>query len=267
MSTLAPARRMRQKSVALVAAAGLLVIGLAVVFGSSARPVVAGPNCNASGSIDSEELAFLTLINQYRQQNGLGALALSSTLNRSAEWKSQHLGANAYFAHDDVPINRTWVQRLRDCGYTYNAWLGENIAAGNSTAANTFEQWRTSPGHDANMLGSHYTAIGIGRVYVAGSPYVWYWTTDFGSVADGYGTPAAPTATATRTPTPLPTLPPGPLPCADVTGDGRVQLTDVMFVAGHHGTTNALADLDNDGVVGLNDVLIAAGQFGSSCTA
>ena len=69
---------------------------------------------------------------------------------------------------------------------TANAWLGENIAVGNGDAATTFEQWRGSPGHNANMLGVNYTTIGIGRAYNATSQYSWYWTTDFASVSDGY---------------------------------------------------------------------------------
>ena len=94
------------------------------------------------------------------------------------------MAQNAYFAHDD--LTRTWVDRIRDCGYGYNTWLGENIAAGFSTAQSVFDAWRNSPGHNANMLGANYTAIGIGRSYLAGSPYGWYWTTDFGGVSDGF---------------------------------------------------------------------------------
>jgi len=44
--------------------------------------------------------------------------------------------------------------------------MGENIAAGNSDAWNTFVQWRESPGHNANMLTGEFTCIGIGRAVV-----------------------------------------------------------------------------------------------------
>ena len=36
-------------------------------------------------------------------------------------------------------------------GYGYLTAKAENIAAGNATAAATFDQWRNSPSHDANM--------------------------------------------------------------------------------------------------------------------
>jgi uncharacterized protein YkwD len=162
----------------------------------------AAGDCTADASLDSEEQAFLVLINNYRQQNGLQPLGASYLLSKAAQWKSQDMGANAYFAHDD--LNRTWVQRIRDCGYGYNAWLGENIAAGYQTAQSVFEGWRNSPGHNANMLGENYTAIGIGRAVVPGSPYGTYWSTEFASVLDPWPG-ATPVATATRTPTRTPT--------------------------------------------------------------
>jgi uncharacterized protein YkwD len=146
--------------------------------------------CNADETIDAEEQAFLKLINQHRAANGRAPLGLSYTLSRAAAWKSYDLGVNRYFAHDD--LDRSWSQRIRDCGYRYNTYLGENIAAGVSSAQSAFDLWRNSSGHNANMLGANYTTIGIGRAYVAGSPYGWYWTTEFGGIDDGYATIGGP---------------------------------------------------------------------------
>jgi hypothetical protein len=81
---------------------------------------------------------------------------------------------------------------MKNAGYQ-GGWMAENIAAGNETAAKTFEQWKNSPGHNTNMLGEHYRAIGIGRAYDAASPYRWYWTTDFGDrIDDSVNTPTDP---------------------------------------------------------------------------
>lgn len=148
------------------------------------RPAAAATGCNTDEIVDAEEQAFLALVNQHRVQNGRAPLGLSYTLSRAAAWKSRDMGVGAYFAHDD--IGRTWVQRIRDCGYRYNTYIGENIAAGVASAQAAFDLWKNSPGHNANMLGTNYTTIGIGREYVAGSPYGWYWTTEFGGVDDGY---------------------------------------------------------------------------------
>lgn len=168
------------------------LLGTAAALGGprAAHRVSATGDCVADERVDAEELAFLALVNQHRAQNGLAPLGLSYTLSRAGAWKSRDLGVNRYFAHDD--LSRTWVQRIRDCGYRYNTYIGENIAAGVSSAQGAFDLWKNSPGHNANMLGANYTAIGIGREYVPGSPYGWYWTTEFGGVNDGYAEIAEP---------------------------------------------------------------------------
>jgi len=245
-------------------AALILVAGLY----SGSAPVSALTNCTVDASIDSEEQAFLTIINQYRAQNHLGALKLSSTLNQSAAWKSQDMAFNGYVAHDDTPINRTWIQRIRDCGYGYNAWIGENIAVGNSSASATFEQWRGSPPHNDNMLGQYYTTIGIGRAYNANSQYKWYWTTEFGSYSDGY-TPAdpspTPTPTSTTPPSETPAPPPASTPCTDVTNDGHVNMQDILYVVNHYRTNDPIADLDGSGMVGVQDIVLVVADYGQTC--
>src|SRR5207248_1517546 len=153
---------------------------------STATPATNACSVSATSiALDTEESAFLTLINNYRAANAAPPLAISYTLTKSSAWKSHDLGANSYFAHDD--LNRTWIQRIAACGYTASGYIGENIAAGYQSAQAVFDAWRNSPGHNANMVSATYHAIGIGREYVAGSPYGWYWTTDFGAVADGAG--------------------------------------------------------------------------------
>jgi uncharacterized protein YkwD len=188
--------------------AGVIAAALVgVALSRPEGPATAAGDCTADASLDSEEQQFLVLINQHRANNGLPPLQASYLLSKASQWKSNDLGVNAYFAHDD--LSRTWVQRIRDCGYGYNTYLGENIAAGVSTAQGAFDLWKNSPGHNANMLSSNYTAIGIGRAFVSGSPYGWYWTTDFGGVVDAWpGGGSTPTNTPTRTPTRTPTATP-----------------------------------------------------------
>ena len=101
----------------LLGISSLIAICVITALYTSSTRTLALTNCTVDASIDSEEQAFLNKINEYRQQNGLGALKLSTTLDRSAAWKSQDMANNAYVAHDDTPTGRTWVQRIRDCGY------------------------------------------------------------------------------------------------------------------------------------------------------
>ena len=174
-------------------AAALLALALVAGIGNRATPhASAAGDCTIDASMDSEESAFLVLINNYRAQNSLGPLTASYMLTRASAWKSKDLATNNYFAHDDLA--RTWSQRIRDCSYGFNTYLGENIAAGYTTAQAVFDGWKSSPGHNANMLGANYTTIGIGRYFVQGSTYGWYWTTDFGGFSDGWATATDTTA-------------------------------------------------------------------------
>lgn len=169
------------------APSALLVLALFVGTGHRApSSASAAGDCTVDATMDSEEQAFLVLINNYRAQNSLGPLSASYMLTRASAWKSKDLATNNYFAHDD--LTRTWSARIVDCDYGFNTWLGENIAAGYTTAASVFAGWQASPGHNANMLGTNYTTIGIGRYFVQGSTYGWYWTTDFGGFSDGWAT-------------------------------------------------------------------------------
>jgi uncharacterized protein YkwD len=61
--------------------------------------------------------------------------------------------------------------------------MAENIAAGNTGAQGTFNQWKNSPGHDAVMKSSVYEVIGIGRA-IGPSVYGAYWTTNFGGASE-----------------------------------------------------------------------------------
>ncbi|MBI1764861.1 MAG: VCBS repeat-containing protein [Acidobacteria bacterium] len=160
----------------------------------------------AQTALDSEELAFVQLINNYRQQNGLAPLQVSVTLTNAAKWMSADMAARGYFSHTDS-LGRDPFVRMAAFGYNYQTYKGENIAAGNSTALATFNQWKNSAGHNQNMLTSAYTVMGIGRVAAPGSPYGYYWTNDFGGYVDQIipiGPPPSPTPTATPTPLPIP---------------------------------------------------------------
>jgi uncharacterized protein YkwD len=143
---------------------------------------------NEAQLLDAEEQEFLRLINQHRAANGLPALTATRMLDQVSYNHSADMAARNYFSHTSQD-GRTFDQRMRDGEYTYNTYLGENIAAGNATGAATFEQWRNSAGHNANMLSANFRAIGIGRAYSATSTYRWYWTTDFGGVVDNTALP------------------------------------------------------------------------------
>ncbi|GAB4335854.1 MAG: hypothetical protein Kow0010_23480 [Dehalococcoidia bacterium] len=193
--------------VASLALSGVIMFAAGLAGGPTAPNARALTNCTGGApALDGEEMAFLSLINDYRAQNGLGPLVVSDSLTRAAAWMVNDMGTKGYFSHTDS-LGRSPSGRAQDCGYPGGA--GENLAAGTvwDTAQEAFDAWKDSPGHNANMLTGSYQAIGIAREYVAGSPYGWYWSTKFGLVVEGggSGSTATPTNTPTSTHTPTPT--------------------------------------------------------------
>jgi len=131
-------------------------------------------NGSSGYAADGEEHAFLTLINGYRAQNGLGALALNDQLSAFARHHSESMAQKDYFAHSSL-------DNVKNFGYANWRLVGENLFAGGASASSAMEAWKNSPPHNKNMLYSNYSQIGIGRAYNSGSKYGWYWTTTFGS--------------------------------------------------------------------------------------
>jgi uncharacterized protein (TIGR03437 family) len=142
-----------------------------------------GLNARAQVDVDGDERMMLNLINEYRAQKGLRQLKISISLTRSAEWMSGDMAAKNYFSHTDSQGRDPFV-RMSAFGYNYQTYKGENLAAGYSDPASTFNQWKNSAGHNAAMLNGNYSVIGIARVYGGSSTYKWYWTTDFGGYVD-----------------------------------------------------------------------------------
>lgn len=213
------------------------------------------PQHAQSVTLDAEEQAFLTLINNYRQQNGLSTLQASVTLTNAAKWMSGDMAAKNYFSHTDS-LGRDPFTRMAAFGYNYNTYMGENIAAGYSDAANTFNQWKNSSGHNANMLNPNYKVIGIGRVANLSSTYRYYWTTGFGGYVDqvisGGGTPTpTPTPTPTATPTPRPSATPTPTPTPTPT---TVALLNPSFESG-------LANWTTSGYVYYTTSYVTSGSY------
>src|SRR3972149_7072068 len=188
-----------------------LVLTLVLTLALALVAVAGMPKgAGADPALDGEEQAFLTLINNYRTQNGLGTFSLNTELTNAADWMSNDMAVNNYFSHTDS-LGRDPFQRMAAFGYSYNTWKGENLAAGPDTAQGALDLWKNSPGHNANMLNANFKVIGIARVYGAGTTYGWYWTNDFG----GQGSappPPAPTPTTPPPPPPEPTEPPPPPP-------------------------------------------------------
>ena len=123
---------------------------------------------------DNEERKFLDLINDYRKRNGAGALSLNTSLGSAADAHSRDMAKKNSFRHSKTK------QLIERHGYKNWRTYGENIAAGDETAEQVFQSWKSSAPHDRNMRSKDFTEIGIGRAHARSSKYGWYWTTIFG---------------------------------------------------------------------------------------
>lgn len=145
--------------------------------------LILGPvGLNQAQANEAEEQQLLDLINKYRQENGVTPLVPSGTLSTSAEHHSKDMSDHDFFSHrtkesSHYPADSGPADRMAREGYPTDAATAENIASGQPTADEVFDDWRRSPEHDAAMLDGQYTAAGVGQDGT-------YWTTDFGSVSD-----------------------------------------------------------------------------------
>jgi uncharacterized protein YkwD len=185
-------------------ALGLLVVAALFLSLSTPHVGIAGPQ------LGQDEEALLDLINGHRVDNGLSPLSISPTLTDAALWMSRDMAENDYFSHTDS-LGRDPFQRMADFGYDYNTWKGENLAAGSDTPQMTFELWRESSGHNANMLSSNFVVVGLAKAYGPNSTYGWYWAAEFGGY-DEAGSPPPSPPEPTPTPEPPPPSPPEPTP-------------------------------------------------------
>jgi uncharacterized protein YkwD len=172
---------------------------VAVLFG------VVMPSGAQAYSYSQEEINFVNMLNDYRAANGLSPLLVSDMISEATYRHNHDMAKYGFFSHYSVQsdwfaTNATPWDRMAASGYNFNTSKGENIAAGQSTAAAVFDAWKNSAGHNANMLNSAYTVIGVSEYQLAGSPYTFYWTTDFGGYVDSsaHTVSGAPTPTTSR---------------------------------------------------------------------
>ena len=127
-----------------------------------------------SGPCATAKSDILRLVNQARAANGVSpALTDDSRLDTAAQAHTNYMTSTLNFDHTG------WVAEIAATGYP-GGTLGQNIAAGYTTASSVMQGWMNSPGHKANILNPSFKNLGVGCGYTSSGPYHWYWTQDFG---------------------------------------------------------------------------------------
>lgn len=128
----------------------------------------------------ASEKELLELINKERIARKLTPLKLDTNLVRAARYHANDMARENYFDHDSynrengklVEVISTF-DRIRL--FYSNFANTENIAAGNSSASETYRQWFNSPGHNANMFNTSAKNVGIAVAYDPSSSFGYYW--------------------------------------------------------------------------------------------
>jgi uncharacterized protein YkwD len=177
-SKAATARRSAAAKASTATSAAAKAAALLAAKGSAPNvtgaPLLLGPVTESVAEAEA-----VRLVNVERANSGCPAVVTDPTLVRLARGHSQDMAGAAGFKHNGSD-GRTPFQRMTAVGYDYSV-AAENIAAGQPNAAAVMAAWMASPGHRANILDCRFTQIGVGVVNVPGTPYVVYWTQEFGA--------------------------------------------------------------------------------------
>jgi uncharacterized protein YkwD len=130
---------------------------------------------------NSDEVALLALVNEYRTQHGMWPLKLSPTLSAASRWMSEDMASHEYLSHTDS-LGRDPSKRMADFGYEPSSCWGEVLSGADSPQA-AFQSWRDSPQHEAIMLDAFLVA-GVGKASNPQSPYRAFWTMDLRGYQD-----------------------------------------------------------------------------------
>jgi uncharacterized protein YkwD len=104
---------------------------------------------------------MLSMLNAYRQQNGLPPLRHDPKLDQVSQKMARHIAERDSmdtWAHSAFGLS----QRLDKSGYANYAGA-ENLGAGYADLPAAFRGWQGSAGHNKNLLNKYVTRVGIAR--------------------------------------------------------------------------------------------------------
>lgn len=117
----------------------------ALAVGAVALGFTLGMGFTAHAEISTGEV--YDLVNEWRAENGLGALAVDESMSDSANVRARE--SSEVWSHTR-PDGSDW--------WTVDARLyGENLGYGYSSASELVGAWIASPSHNANLLGNFST--------------------------------------------------------------------------------------------------------------
>ena len=117
----------------------------------------------------------ISIVNKNRKKKGLEALTMDEKLMKAAQDRAKELTKS--FSHTR-PNGTSCFTIFEKYKITPTA-SGENIAAGQRSAAAVMDSWMNSPGHKENIMNNRFKKIGVGLVIVPNDMYSYYWVQMF----------------------------------------------------------------------------------------
>lgn len=227
----------------IVSAVSAAAVAFSCITGSIAAASAAEqPDYNAM----AEEIVIL--VNEARAEEGLAPLYMAPYLNDVANVRARECMET--FSHYR-PNGELFITALDTNVVGYSS-AAENIAAGNSTAEATFNQWKSSSGHWNSIMSPYYTHIGVGVCYEPNSMYGWYWSQFFIATDDAVDGQFVPERYKV-----VPVAP------GDVNGDGCVDIYDYILLVKYKTEGAVLNDLQlesadcmRDGEITIADCVV-----------
>jgi len=142
----------------------------ASMFGGKKAPATV-PNVARERTVDPAQA--LAMINRHRAANGLSPLVNDPPLSAIAAETARELARrNTLRTKMHTPQG---IKRRLDDGNYGAVRAAENLGAGYPTLALAVDGWKTSKGHNKNLLNGELTHAGIGLALTDEGPYQSFW--------------------------------------------------------------------------------------------
>ncbi len=164
------------------------------------------------------------LVNKARVEAGLKPVYILPYLNEVAEVRAEEV--SVYFAH--TRGDNTGFETVIDTDVVSYGMAAENLAGGKGTPEETFDQWKNSSGHWANIMNPNITHMGIGFCFDAEADYKFYWQQTFVSTDQKFEDQYLPSENVIETETD-----------GDLNGDGVVDTYDYLYLTDYIRKSNS----------------------------
>jgi uncharacterized protein YkwD len=144
------------------------------------QPAVAPPPVNlsdrerAARDVHVDPAQAASLISEYRDAHGLGAVTPDPVLQGLAQAQADSMAAHNVLSHT---VNGTLSARFDAAGLG-QTFAVENVSAGYFSFPAALAGWRNSPEHNANLLSAKMKHLGIATAYAPGTRYLVFWALD-----------------------------------------------------------------------------------------